>query len=332
MVPTVLILSFFLLSAYFIFGQVSAYMLNAAIQAQTATSATAADLMLSDVENRAVRGRPPASDTIRKVLESRLGALAKLQPISGAIYMEHRRGRVQRVVSVGSMAESPGVGTALPEWMADRYQGHIRISGENYVGGLSSSLPENKGTSVLVVTQLNDVLDVTSKGIGFHIDQVLTSDADETGEGNVFVPSTSSDEEAAEAPAEDARFTFPWWALFSTHAWDASGADVQGFIFVQFGFSPLGLYESIASNALQLGPEGPDLGRLILAALGVLAVLFLVIQVLAIFVGLILARSITGSVHALSQGTEHVRQGDFSYKVRCAPAISSASLRTRSTS
>jgi sigma-B regulation protein RsbU (phosphoserine phosphatase) len=54
---------------------------------------------------------------------------------------------------------------------------------------------------------------------------------------------------------------------------------------------------------------------LILWALALLAALFLVIEVSAIFVGLVLARSITGSVHALSQGTEHVRHGDFGYKV-----------------
>ena len=54
----------------------------------------------------------------------------------------------------------------------------------------------------------------------------------------------------------------------------------------------------------------------ILAALGILAGLFFAIEVLAIFVGFLLARSITGSVHALSKGTEHVRNGDFSYKVQ----------------
>ena len=85
---------------------------------------------------------------------------------------------------------------------------------------------------------------------------------------------------------------------------------------MQFGFAPMSLYDAIARNALQLGPEGPDLGKVILWVLALLAVLFLVIEVSAIFVGLVLARSITGSVHALSQGTEHVRQGDFGYKVQ----------------
>ncbi len=85
---------------------------------------------------------------------------------------------------------------------------------------------------------------------------------------------------------------------------------------MQFGFAPMSLYDTVARNALQLGPEGPDLGKVILWVLALLAALFLVIEVSAIFVGLVLARSITGSVHALSQGTDHVRQGDFGHKVQ----------------
>ena len=43
--------------------------------------------------------------------------------------------------------------------------------------------------------------------------------------------------------------------------------------------------------------------------------LFLVIQVVALGMGLALARSITGSVHELFAGTERVRQGDFTHKI-----------------
>ena len=47
----------------------------------------------------------------------------------------------------------------------------------------------------------------------------------------------------------------------------------------------------------------------------VIGVLFLIIQALALVVGLALARSITGSVHELFAGTERVRQGDFTHKI-----------------
>src|SRR5436190_2663335 len=46
-----------------------------------------------------------------------------------------------------------------------------------------------------------------------------------------------------------------------------------------------------------------------------IGMLFVVIEVLAAFAGFSLARSITGSVHALFMGTERVRQGDFTHKI-----------------
>jgi serine phosphatase RsbU (regulator of sigma subunit) len=47
----------------------------------------------------------------------------------------------------------------------------------------------------------------------------------------------------------------------------------------------------------------------------VIGALFLVIQAAALVTGLVLARSITGSVHELFVGTERVRQGDFTHKI-----------------
>src|SRR6185436_16184909 len=43
--------------------------------------------------------------------------------------------------------------------------------------------------------------------------------------------------------------------------------------------------------------------------------LFLVIEIVALLAGLALAKSITGSVHELFEGTERVRKGDFSHKI-----------------
>jgi phosphoserine phosphatase RsbU/P len=47
----------------------------------------------------------------------------------------------------------------------------------------------------------------------------------------------------------------------------------------------------------------------------VIAGLFLIIQAVALIMGLSLARSITGSVHELFAGTERVRRGDFGHKI-----------------
>ena len=52
--------------------------------------------------------------------------------------------------------------------------------------------------------------------------------------------------------------------------------------------------------------------RLILV---VVAVLFLIIELVALVMGLALARSITSSIHELFMGTERVRQGDFTHRI-----------------
>jgi sigma-B regulation protein RsbU (phosphoserine phosphatase) len=59
-------------------------------------------------------------------------------------------------------------------------------------------------------------------------------------------------------------------------------------------------------------------GQAIMGMLVVVAVLFLIIQIVALVMGLALARSITSSIHELSTGTERVRQGDFGHRIKIA--------------
>jgi sigma-B regulation protein RsbU (phosphoserine phosphatase) len=60
---------------------------------------------------------------------------------------------------------------------------------------------------------------------------------------------------------------------------------------------------------------GQSFSQSLLILLLVIGVLFLIIQGLALILGLVLARSITGSVHELFAGTERVRHGDFTHKI-----------------
>ena len=74
------------------------------------------------------------------------------------------------------------------------------------------------------------------------------------------------------------------------------------------------LYERLAAaQSVQLG--NMTLSDAILLTLGFVATLFLLIQIAALVMGLALARSITSSIHALFMGTERVRQGDFTHRI-----------------
>ncbi|HSL21873.1 MAG TPA: SpoIIE family protein phosphatase [Vicinamibacterales bacterium] len=74
------------------------------------------------------------------------------------------------------------------------------------------------------------------------------------------------------------------------------------------------LYARLSSA--QPSVNGMRLGDAILLVLGTIAALFVVIQLVALTMGVALARSITGAVHELFAGTERVRHGDFTHRIR----------------
>src|SRR4029079_10602843 len=74
------------------------------------------------------------------------------------------------------------------------------------------------------------------------------------------------------------------------------------------------LYEKLSeAQSAQMGAM--SLGQAILYILVVVAILFLIIEFVALIMGLALARSITSSIHELFMGTERVRHGDFTHRI-----------------
>jgi serine phosphatase RsbU (regulator of sigma subunit) len=74
------------------------------------------------------------------------------------------------------------------------------------------------------------------------------------------------------------------------------------------------LYQQL-SNAQSLLVGTMRLSDALLYVLVVIGVMFLIIEAAALIMGLALARSITSSVHELFMGTERVRQGDFAHRI-----------------
>jgi sigma-B regulation protein RsbU (phosphoserine phosphatase) len=85
-----------------------------------------------------------------------------------------------------------------------------------------------------------------------------------------------------------------------------------GTLTVISGLSIGEIYDRISATE---GRVGRNLGQGLLLVLFVIGALFLIIQFIALVAGLTLAKSITGSVHALFTGTERVRLGDFTHKI-----------------
>jgi phosphoserine phosphatase RsbU/P len=77
------------------------------------------------------------------------------------------------------------------------------------------------------------------------------------------------------------------------------------------------LYKHL-SSAQSMMVQGMPLADALMFMLVAIGILFLIIEAAALVMGLALARSITSSVHELFMGTERVRRGDFTHRINIA--------------
>jgi serine phosphatase RsbU (regulator of sigma subunit) len=82
-----------------------------------------------------------------------------------------------------------------------------------------------------------------------------------------------------------------------------------------FQFDGLDLVRRLSPGLLPREAGAKSLPDLMIYLLGILGLVFVVMYAVALALGLTLARSITRGVHALSVGTERLRQGDFSHVI-----------------
>ena len=101
----------------------------------------------------------------------------------------------------------------------------------------------------------------------------------------------------------------PWVAMLDFIDW-TSGRQGLATLSINIGIGEV--YRRLAPTA----QPGVSFNRGLVVVLGLLGVLFLFIQFVALVFGLALARSITGSVHELFVGTVQVQRGDFSHKIQ----------------
>jgi phosphoserine phosphatase RsbU/P len=102
-----------------------------------------------------------------------------------------------------------------------------------------------------------------------------------------------------------------WVALLDHVRWSTGE---PGTLLMSFKMSPSVVYERISGPGFR-GVGNVSFGQILLILMGAVAVLFLIIQLVAFGMGFALARSITGAVHELFEGTERVGRGDFSHKI-----------------
>ena len=102
------------------------------------------------------------------------------------------------------------------------------------------------------------------------------------------------------------------WVVFLDPLDWATGAEESGNLFIRVPAAAFS--EQFFGSGV--GADEVSVRSFFLVLLAAIGGLFLVIELAAFVTGLALARSITGSIHALSVGTDRIRRGDFTQRIR----------------
>ncbi len=296
LVPIVLASAFFVLAGVLLASLVAAHVVTAEIERMTSTLATMTEVALPSL--------PSDDAAAARVVDERLAPALRIH--KGMAYTFVRRGQV-----VASRGDAP---RRLPAW----WQGET-FSG--YVGSKPRRLRavQARGLETFLLLEVPvdaELFEGLERRTGIH---VLTETELEAARGD-----DSSEADAPEPRPRGGRRTprqrlsissgsgLVFVAIPEQTDWDTGEkATIHP---VPFRFHPLDLLKSLAPGFKVEGKMG-SLTDILVILMGVVGTFFLVMYAVALLLGLLLARSITRSVHALSLGTERLRQGDFDHAI-----------------
>lgn len=307
-VPALLIITFFMLGAWVVATNVSAYLFRDGYDDVVAHASLAANAAASDI------GRDPAASdpALARVYRS----ASQVYPGLSMVFVPGAAsGRPPVVAGPWSHDDAPVDG--VPPW--------ILASSQGFAGTIVRDRRTPAAGAELIVRAVAPVVD-TDRRIGHVIVDVpvdagllrslyLTTGvrAGAIGLGGNDTQATGATMPRTSGVDRDRFALFRRGVTFlDTYDWD-DGEPHRATIDYTYAFREL--YEKLSSaQSAQVGAV--SLGQAILWILLLVAVLFLIIQFVALVMGLALARSITSSIHELFTGTERVRHGDFSHRIR----------------
>jgi sigma-B regulation protein RsbU (phosphoserine phosphatase) len=285
-VPLVLLAVLFLLAGVLFSGLVASHIVASDIDrtAQMLRGAAADALVEAGGEGQAARAS----------LERRLQPIREAHPD-----LAYTLWRGDAVV-----AASPGALSVLPAWIGpDGYAGLVRTKEKEDTPALVGLVRRGDRALLLQVPVDAGLFASLEKRMGIRY---VTSGGRLTHQGHgiqVHVDKAAVKRpmpEAAKAPG----ISFP--ATPEVRRWTDGTTDLLPML---FHFQPYELMRRLSPGTL-------NMGDVLVKALAAVAAVFLVMYSVALLLGLMLARSITGSIHELYRGTERLRQRDFGNRIR----------------
>jgi serine phosphatase RsbU (regulator of sigma subunit) len=277
LVPVVLLSLFFLIASVLLVNLVAAHLVTAEIDGIGQTLQAQARASLAGL---------PATEPA-PALRERLRAVAARHP--GLAFSFLDRGRV--------LASSGGAPESLPDWWKD--QGFAGLVEAEKGERLRTAWREGDRTLVLEVPVDAALFADLQRRMGIHL---LTSGGRVSRIGShKGIRIEVHDEKSAPFDLEQKRSGFAFVATPERVDWKTGKRELDA---LTFQFEPWELVR-------RLQPGSLNMADMLVVALTAVGGVFLVMYAVALSLGLFLARSITGSVHALSVGTKRLRHGDF---------------------
>jgi serine phosphatase RsbU (regulator of sigma subunit) len=332
LVPVVLLTLFMVVAAVLLLGLTASRLVTAEVESTAE--------MLLNTARTALSGLPAADGDAARALPARLAPARELHP--GLAYTFLRDGRV-----IAAQGDAP---RTLPAWLSGAsFKGLVPLAGPppgeegraRQAGGDGRPAddahpPEvvravfQGGNQTLLVELPVDAafLAEVERRTGIHVFDRSELEVVERGDGGegeadrrrVRVDSRPRGTVAFEAggrrlaPKGSQGLLFV--ALPERTAWQSGDTGALLGTPWPIQYSPWQLVKRLAPVQLPRDASGRSIPDLLLYALGVVGIVFVVMYGVALAIGLLLARSITQGVHALSLGTQKLREGDFSHVIQ----------------
>ena len=282
-VPLVLLTTFFVLVGFLGLSLVASYMVSSQIERTAQDLLTVAKGSLADLRLDAPQ--------LERALEERLAPARSVHPrLAYALVRDGRK-------LAGTMAAAP----EMPSWLkAPGFAGLVKSGKQETIRGVW----RQGGTFLFVDAPLDEDLFAELKrrtGIGV----VDTGGRVEKKKAGIEVHLGKGEEERFEQQIDAQEGGPVFFSVAERTDWETGKTDLK----------PMGIRYSPQALVRRLSPASMDIGDALVKAMAVVGALFLVVYCVALVLGLMLARSITRSIHGLSVGTERLRQGDFAHPI-----------------
>ncbi|MCC7126035.1 MAG: SpoIIE family protein phosphatase [Acidobacteria bacterium] len=332
-VPVLLVITFFLLASLLLFFNVSSYLVKSRLQSLTDQAQFLAQTVVAEVQSS-----PSPAMALESLARRQTGMAARYPFVSLAIVPmsgltceapaggEARRPRALPVglpVAVGPWGHLDAP-VSLPGWVT--CDGMSSLIAYNVLP--TSDDPRSHTRLVMRAVAIPDVvaptwavvLDLPMSRVveermraetGIRVGEVTASpfgdrESSLPGAGRALEP---SDPEVVADGTWSPRS--PTWVAFLDYVDWTTGVTSSATLAMRIDV--VAIYERLSASSARIGEL--TFGQLLVIVLAVVGGLFLVIQFVALLIGLLLARQITGAVHDLFTGTQHLRNRDFAYTI-----------------